>query len=103
MRVPRVDPYGQPLGLRRVQQAQYEVMRSINEATISDIDGDPSLMPDERRRISAAAAQRGTWAPNEDDTGLVLMMDLQDGGRIPARWGVAGGGRTALAAARRSD
>jgi len=85
MRVPR------SVGLDRVMRAQATVMRDLTPERIADIDGNPALTPGDRRNTAWAGAQRGQWVPNEDDTGLILMTDLRDGGRTPARWsGTAG-------------
>ena len=85
MRVPRTTSDGRPLGLAPVMRAQADVMRTLTPEGLDDIPGNAQVPPDERRRIAWRAAQRGFWAPNERDTGLVLMMELENGGRVPVR------------------
>lgn len=85
MRVPRTLPNGQPLGLRPVQQAQAHIMRNLRPEALADIPGAPDVPEATRRETVWRAAQNGFWAPNERDTGLVLMMELQNGGRLPVR------------------
>lgn len=85
MRVPKETSDGRPLGLPPVQRAQAYVMRNLTPEKLADIEGNPDVPPDERRRIAFRAAQRGFWVPNERDTGLVLMMELENGGRLPVR------------------
>jgi len=85
MRVPKETSDGRPLGLPPVQRAQAYVMRNLTPEKLADIEGNPMVPPDERRRIAFRAAQRGFWVPNERDTGLVLMMELENGGRLPVR------------------
>lgn len=94
MRVPKETSDGRPLGLPPVQSAQAYVMRNLTPEKLADIDGNPGVPPDERRRIAFRAAQRGFWVPNERDTGLVLMMELENGGRLPVR--EQGGNRVEL-------
>lgn len=85
MRVPRTTSDGRPLGLAPVMRAQADVMRALTPEGLDDIAGNPQVPPDERRQIAWRAAQRGFWVPNERDTGLVLMMELENGGRAPVR------------------
>jgi hypothetical protein len=85
MRVPKETSDGRPLGLAPVQRAQAYVMQNLTPERLADIEGNPMVPPDERRRITFRAAQRGFWVPNERDTGLVLMMELENGGRLPVR------------------
>ena len=85
MRVPKETRDGRPLGLPPVQRAQSYVMRNLTPEKLADIEGNPGVPPDERRRIAFRAAQNGFWVPNERDTGLVLMMELENGGRLPVR------------------
>lgn len=85
MRVPRTTSNGSPLGLAPVQRAQADVMRSLTPENIADIGGNTQVPPDERRRIAFRAAQRGFWVTNESDNGVVLMMELENGGRLPVR------------------
>ena len=85
MRVPRTLEDGRPLGLAPVQRAQADLMRALKPEDLADIGGNPQVPQDERRRIAWRAAQRGFWVPNERDTGLVLMMELENGGRLPVR------------------
>jgi hypothetical protein len=94
MRVPKETSDGRPLGLAAVQRAQAYVMRNLTPEKLADIEGNPMVPPDERRRIAFRAAQRGFWVPNERDTGLVLMMELENGGRLPVR--EQGGNRVEL-------
>jgi hypothetical protein len=85
MRVPRTTSNGSPLGLAPVQAAQAEVMRALTPTGLADIGGNPQVPPDERRNIAFRAAQRGFWVTNERDNGVVLMMELENGGRLPVR------------------
>lgn len=85
MRVPRTTSDGRPLGLAPVMRAQADVMRGLTPEGLDDVPGSSQVPPDERRRIAWRAAQRGFWVPNERDTGLVLMMELENGGRVPVR------------------
>jgi len=94
MRVPKETSDGRPLGLPPVQRAQAYVMRNMTPEKLADIEGNPAVPPDERRRIAFRAAQNGFWVPNERDTGLVLMMELENGGRLPVR--EQGGNRVEL-------
>jgi hypothetical protein len=83
MRVPKETSDGRPLGLRPVQQAQSFVMRNLNPEQLVDLEGAPGVPLDENRNIAWRASQRGFWVPNENDTGLVLMRELNNGGRVP--------------------
>ena len=85
MRVPRATSNGSPLGLAPVQRAQAEVMRSLTPEGLADVSGSPDVPADERRRTVFRAAQRGFWVTNERDSGVVLMMELENGGRLPVR------------------
>lgn len=85
MRVPRTTSNGSPLGLAPVQRAQAEVMRSLTPEGLADVSGSPDVPADERRRTVYRAAQRGFWVTNERDSGVVLMMELENGGRLPVR------------------
>lgn len=85
MRVPRTTSDGRPLGLDPVMRAQADTMRALTPEGLDDLPGNPQVPPDERRNIAWRAAQRGFWVPNERDTGLVLMMELENGGRVPVR------------------
>lgn len=85
MRVPRTTSDGRPLGLAPVQVAQAEVMRALTPEGLADIGGNPQVPPDERRAIAFRAAQSGFWVANERDSGVVLMMELENGGRLPVR------------------
>lgn len=85
MRVPRTTSDGRPLGLAPVMRAQADTMRALTPEGLDDLPGNSQVPPDERRRIAWRAAQRGFWVPNERDTGLVLMMELENGGRVPVR------------------
>jgi hypothetical protein len=85
MRVPKALPNGKPLGLEPVMAAQRQVMSSLTPEQLADVSGNPELPESERRQIVWRAAQRGTWVPNERDNGLVLMMDVENGARIPVR------------------
>ena len=85
MRVPKETSDGRPLGLQPVQRAQAFVMRNLTPEGLADLPGAPGVPADENRRIAFRAAQRGFWVPNERDTGLVLMMELENGGRLPVR------------------
>jgi hypothetical protein len=83
MRVPKETSDGRPLGLRPVQQAQSFVMRNLKPEQLVDLEGAPGVPLDENRNIAWRASQRGFWVPNENDTGLVLMRELNNGGRVP--------------------
>lgn len=83
MRVPKETSDGRPLGLPPVQRAQAYVMRSLTPEHIVDLAGAPGVPADENRNTAWRSAQRGFWVPNERDTGLVLMRELDNGGRLP--------------------
>ena len=83
MRVPKKTSDGRPLGLPPVQRAQAFVMRNLTPEQIVDLEGAPGVPAAENRNIAWRSAQRGFWVPNERDTGLVLMRELDNGGRLP--------------------
>ncbi len=83
MRVPKKTSDGRPLGLPPVQRAQSFVMRNLTPEQIVDLEGAPGVPADENRNIVWRSAQRGFWVPNQRDTGLVLMRELENGGRLP--------------------
>lgn len=94
MRVPRTLQGGQPLGLAPVMRAQATIMRGLTPEALADVAGNPQVPADERRRQLHASVQRGQWVPNENDTGLVLMRDVENGGRLPVM--LREGGRVEL-------
>ncbi len=86
MRVPRVLPNGQPLGLRPVMQAQAVVMNELKPEDLAEMpDLNDGVPADRRREVAWRSARDGFWVPNERDTGLVLMRELENGGRVPVR------------------
>lgn len=86
MRVPRRLPDGRPLGLAPVRQGINTLMNGFRQTDMADPPDTGSGLPmDVQRQVMWRAAQRGVWVPNETDTGLVWMMDLENGGRIPVR------------------
>ena len=94
MRVPKTLENGQPLGLRPVRQAQTQIMANLTPEALADVAGAQDVPAATRRETVWRAAQNGFWVPNERDSGLVLMMELQNGGRLPVR--LVGGGRVEL-------
>lgn len=83
MRVPRMTSDGRPLGLAPVARAQAEVMRGLTAERLLDISGPADVPMEDRRRSEWLAAQRGFWVPTENDRGLVLMREVENGGRVP--------------------
>jgi hypothetical protein len=61
-----------------VQKATSNVLRGLKAGDLADIGGNPALTPEQRQGIALDAAQRGTWVPNHDSSGLVLMGNRGD-------------------------
>jgi hypothetical protein len=61
-----------------VQTATSNVLRGLKAGDLADIGGNPAPTPEQREGIALHAAQRGTWVPNHDSSGLVLMGNRGD-------------------------
>lgn len=72
--------------LNEVSRAQAVAIAALRPEQLPDRGGNADLLPDERRAIDfRAATQRGFWVTNQRDNGIVLMMQVENGGRIPVR------------------
>jgi hypothetical protein len=61
-----------------VQAATSNVLRGLKPSDLADIGGNTALTPEQREGIALDAARRGTWVPNHDSSGLVLMGNRGD-------------------------
>lgn len=71
--------------LNAVGRAQTQVLSGLTASQLAVRPGNPELLPDESRAVDFTAAQRGFWVTNQRDNGLVLMMQIENGGRVPVR------------------
>ncbi len=57
----------------QVQAATSNVVAALKPTDLAPFGGDPAISQDQRQSIELDAARRGTWVPNNDDSGLILM------------------------------
>jgi hypothetical protein len=75
-------PAGQ---LDAVHDATRSIIEGLKPADFGNIPGNPNLTPEQRAGIYSNALRNGAWVNNQDDTGLVLMVRLQNNQMITAR------------------
>lgn len=71
--------------LSNVQAATSSVTTDLKASDLAPAPGNPSLTQSQRQDIMLGAARNGSWVPNADDTGLVLMASLRNGSAMLIR------------------
>jgi hypothetical protein len=66
-----------------VSTAAERIQADVNRSDLPPIPGQPLLSPAQRQEMWMGAIRNGGWVNNADDSGIVLMARLRDGGYVP--------------------
>jgi hypothetical protein len=79
----RVPKNGDRSMVSDTQTAADRVLRDLTIDQLPPIPGSPYLRPEQSKALWLENIQAGGWVNNNDDTGIVLMAQLRQGGMVP--------------------
>jgi hypothetical protein len=81
----RVPKTGDKSMVSDTQTAADRVLRDLTADQLPPIPGSPYLRPEQHKALWLENIQAGGWVNNGNDTGIVLMAQLRQGGLVPVR------------------